>query len=924
MASVIVLAAMIMHGSTMIVRSHVFTSRAFQRPNWYEHATTISPSDSTLTAPSVISVNENGRLQILEANTYRIVTLQSDGGFVSERFDPEPFEPDERQNYDTEFPMDVVALNGDESIVLRGLAPMLWDSSEPGRQYFRMNQDGSLSDVIYGHNEYPHGLFPSREWMSRIAVDEDAQLLYTLDQGFPAIVVNDLSNGSFLGYEALPPARREARVAEYDWYVDIDTLRDGRLVILNQANSEVIIQRSRWGPSAPSRDFKVEGQPVRVATYQDLVYVLDESGDVKVLTVEGAHVTQFDARGLSQQGGEFVTDIDVSDGGIVYATIGNTGAINVFQPSAVRPSRSVTRPSCELDVSKEALPTSLVLGDSTSVSLSVSGHCPSRSGTDLVIGIERDVGTGGFSRNTLPRTKETVSAILSNVDLSNNRIGLMSNEYVYDIRREHPLSSDRVSLMRALNQIEAVDAPVAGVSFQRYFARAESILNGEGARDDAQKIVMMFATFSYPGLIAPDRIRSHATGTRVIGVSALSELDLRRLSNYSVFHHSDAKFFPLWIASGYWDHYAAGELDARNLDQLSTRLQLESETFSASELASTIVVTDVVPSNMLLDEHSISPPADWNQDSRVLKWILSDVPFSGVELTYTVRPTEAGEWPTNEVAHAGYVDGLGITGEVYFPVPRVFVHVPTDSPTNTSTATVPLPTYTPSDVPGPSSTPRPSVTIGSLYLPVTLGEEPCNSHQHRIAVALALDASTSMLQLTSAGRTKLDAARGAAEIFLDHMQFESGDEAAIVAFSADATVIMKITSDREALQSSLTRIEVEPNTCLVCGIEASLREVDRHAPGLLPVVIVLTDGKSNPRPAREAVEAARRAKSQGVVFFTIGLGLDVESEALLDIASRKQFAYMAPDAEELAEIYSSIAIDIPCPASAFWPFISPP
>jgi len=86
----------------------------------------------------------------------------------------------------------------------------------------------------------------------------------------------------------------------------------------------------------------------------------------------------------------------------------------------------------------------------------------------------------------------------------------------------------------------------------------------------------------------------------------------------------------------------------------------------------------------------------------------------------------------------------------------------------------------------------------------------------------------------------------------------------------------------------------------------------------VPVMIVLTDGKSNPRPASEAVERARVAKERGVVIFTIGLGEDLDLSALEEMASGRGYFYRAPDAEDLAQIYASIAVTIPCSTSAFW------
>jgi hypothetical protein len=81
---------------------------------------------------------------------------------------------------------------------------------------------------------------------------------------------------------------------------------------------------------------------------------------------------------------------------------------------------------------------------------------------------------------------------------------------------------------------------------------------------------------------------------------------------------------------------------------------------------------------------------------------------------------------------------------------------------------------------------------------------------------------------------------------------------------------------------------------------------------------VLTDGRSNPRPASEAEAAAGRAKAAGVTVFTIGLGEDVDAEALAAMAAPGGRFYRAPSAGDLGGIYAEVAGAIPCPAGAFW------
>jgi hypothetical protein len=50
-----------------------------------------------------------------------------------------------------------------------------------------------------------------------------------------------------------------------------------------------------------------------------------------------------------------------------------------------------------------------------------------------------------------------------------------------------------------------------------------------------------------------------------------------------------------------------------------------------------------------------------------------------------------------------------------------------------------------------------------------------------------------------------------------------------------------------------------------------------------------------------------------VVVFTVGLGQDVDVPALAAMASRPEYAYLAPDAEALAGIRRTIAVEIPYP-----------
>jgi len=257
---------------------------------------------------------------------------------------------------------------------------------------------------------------------------------------------------------------------------------------------------------------------------------------------------------------------------------------------------------------------------------------------------------------------------------------------------------------------------------------------------------------------------------------------------------------------------------------------------------------------------------------------------------------------------------------------------PTETPTPTDT---PVPTETPSPTPTATLTPTPSPTPTpkGAYIPVALREAPpkplyiplalgelCQPKQQRVDVALVLDTSSSMGEPTRAGRSKLVAAQAAARAFLDELQFAAGDQAALVTFNEAAQLAQPLTGDRVAAETAIAAMTLAPLTCLVCGIERADEELRsaRHLADHTPVMIVLTDGRSNPRPKEDAIAAAAVAKAAGVMIFTIGIGEDLDLAALALIANRPDFFYRTADAEELDAIYRAIAVAIPCQPDAYW------
>jgi Mg-chelatase subunit ChlD len=190
-----------------------------------------------------------------------------------------------------------------------------------------------------------------------------------------------------------------------------------------------------------------------------------------------------------------------------------------------------------------------------------------------------------------------------------------------------------------------------------------------------------------------------------------------------------------------------------------------------------------------------------------------------------------------------------------------------------------------------------------------------------VDVVLVLDASTSMMADDGTGQTKLASAQSAIRVFLDALRFDAGDQAALVAFNDDAEVLQPLTGQRLEMEAALERVQEGPLTRIDLGIDAATNELAsaRADPANAPVMIILTDGRANPVGPEVAVARAAEAKAAGITVFAVGLGGDIDFEALTLLTSGADRFYHSPSPAELAGIYRRIAVLLPCPDGGYWP-----
>ncbi|MBP7998133.1 MAG: VWA domain-containing protein [Chloroflexi bacterium] len=176
-----------------------------------------------------------------------------------------------------------------------------------------------------------------------------------------------------------------------------------------------------------------------------------------------------------------------------------------------------------------------------------------------------------------------------------------------------------------------------------------------------------------------------------------------------------------------------------------------------------------------------------------------------------------------------------------------------------------------------------------------------------VYAALVIDRSGSM-----AGQPIVEA-RNAASDFADLMNLDpelemESDAVAVVAFDDIAGLLMPFEQERGQVIGAIQGIQDGGGTAIDAGLALATQQFTVESPpaGTQSLIILLSDGQSNPSAA---IAAADLAKGQGIRIVTVALG-DADRTVLSQIASSEADAYEASDPTTLIEIYSEIAAGI--------------
>ncbi len=664
-------------------------------------------------------------------------------------------------------------------------------------------------------------------------------------------------------------------------WADVDAGPSGRIYVLDTLNDRVQV----YGPDlkdlgmvpTPKDAWRVAGGP------NDEIFVLTVYGHVVRLAADGTVLSRFVGRPHDGVPPTSLMDLAVDKDGWVYTVDELANQVTVFAPEGTE-DEVLQGERCQLGGDKWVDPKDILLGDSTQVYLSLFGTCGFvEQPADIVVavntlGLTMSTDWGRQLADNLRRARQIVAL----TDLDRHRVGIVSFSRGGQVDQE--LTSDAYRLVRALYTVTAD----RGTPPRNYGGlRAAQDLFKNSPPDRLKVIVILMpGEDDDAGIDLAEQLK--AAGYRILIVN-------RPGSNaYSA------------IASG--DLYNNIEVDPRAMGaakEVHRRMLVRDQ---PATLARSGDLVDELPANMTYVPNSAQPPAVWDAAARTLTWALADLDRLATHgFSFRVRPTQEGLWPTNVRAQARLTDGWGRPATVDFPVPKVRVYgePPTPTPTRTQTPTV---TPTPTATATATATREPQ----ALYLPLLLHLR-CGDTERNADVVLVLDASTSMSETTSpGGPSKLQAAKDAARVFLGQL-VPGRDQAALVQFNSEATLLVPLTDQPAAAIAGLDRISQAGGTAidkaLLAG--AAALQVPQRRPSNNAVLVLLTDGEPTGTTREQVLAAAVTAQEQALVF-TIGLGQAVDQELLRAIASRPSGFFYAPDTSQLAIIYAQIAYEIPC------------
>jgi Mg-chelatase subunit ChlD len=181
-----------------------------------------------------------------------------------------------------------------------------------------------------------------------------------------------------------------------------------------------------------------------------------------------------------------------------------------------------------------------------------------------------------------------------------------------------------------------------------------------------------------------------------------------------------------------------------------------------------------------------------------------------------------------------------------------------------------------------------------------------------------MDTSGSMNDKEGSTGTKISNAIASANNFVTLVSGFVNNRIGLVSFADNGILKSPLTSNFSTVTSQVNSLSANGGTCIQCGIDKANQEISANKrTNVKNAVILLTDGLANriesngiskevnPPVAEKAalVAALSGHVANGTVFYTIGLGNDVDSDFLNQLATSTggQY-YYSPTTDQLNDI----------------------
>lgn len=176
------------------------------------------------------------------------------------------------------------------------------------------------------------------------------------------------------------------------------------------------------------------------------------------------------------------------------------------------------------------------------------------------------------------------------------------------------------------------------------------------------------------------------------------------------------------------------------------------------------------------------------------------------------------------------------------------------------------------------------------------------SEASTLSLGLVVDTSGSMRWGTP---EPMGLAKDAAKNFLQQLDYDDGDRAAVIEFESVVRVVQSFTGNETDLLDAVDGLRAWGGTAMYSGILGGLDEIQNETGSKALIVFADGDNNTGERNIQRVIDEANR---NNIPIYTIGLGNHVQPGPLQRIAAETGGMYeFAPTADQMEDIFNSIA-----------------